>query len=111
MPPLHRKVNPSLPGDATPTCHEKPDEPVSLPLAEVRHPFLVNPPAAVPVLIREMMPGMVGGKLLRAGHGVPWTGGFRDFLVQLVDEVLLNRVGPVIEIAWKIVRYTITTFS
>jgi hypothetical protein len=70
--------------------------------------FFVNPPAPVPVLIRGGVEGMVGGELLGSGHGVPWAGGFRDFLVQLVDEVLFNGVWPIFEAVWKIPRYTIT---
>jgi hypothetical protein len=72
--------------------------------------FFVHPPAPVPVPIRQMVMRVIRGKLLRPRHGVPWTGGFRDLLMQLIDEILLDCGRPFIEPIGKIVCYTITKF-
>jgi hypothetical protein len=59
--------------------------------------FRVCGVAVVTVVISEVMTFVIWGELLRSGHTIPWAFQLRHFLVQFINEILLNCWGPLIE--------------
>jgi len=105
---LERQVNQGMPGNASPTGQIEPDRPVGVPRARrafgaVRDAVLAAAPVA-PV-VREAVPRVIRGALLRARAGV-FLVGFRLLPppelrevqgVELFDEPLLHLAGPRVE--------------